>query len=93
MSTRKYAIQYDYYILFAYILLMLIGLYTQLNISSVRSSMTFFYKQVMWFFISLFAVWFAFKKVNFEILPIETTSIQDEKPLSLNYNVNFRPLT
>ncbi|MBC8384125.1 MAG: FtsW/RodA/SpoVE family cell cycle protein [Candidatus Cloacimonetes bacterium] len=68
MSTRKYAIQYDYYILFAYILLMLIGLYTQLNISSVRSSMTFFYKQVMWFFISLFAVWFAFKKVNFDTL-------------------------
>ena len=48
--------------------LMMIGLYIQLNISSIRTSMSFFYKQVIWFFVSIISVWFAFKFVNLETL-------------------------
>ncbi len=68
MKTKKYIVQYDYLILLVYFLLMMIGLFMQLNISSVRTSMSFFYKQAMWFSVSLFSVWFAFKVLSLEFL-------------------------
>ena len=68
MKTKTFIAEYDHYILISYMILILVGLYMQLNISSVRSNMSFFYKQVIWFAISLFFVWFAFKKINLEKL-------------------------
>lgn len=64
MKTRKLIIRYDYYILSTYIVLMIFGLIMQLNISAVRTSMLFFYKQTIWFLLSIISVWFAFKVVN-----------------------------
>ena len=57
---------YDYYILSIYIILMIIGLFMQLNISSIRTSMMFFYKQSIWFVLSLISLWFAFRIINLE---------------------------
>ncbi|RLC50916.1 MAG: cell division protein FtsW, partial [Candidatus Cloacimonadota bacterium] len=74
MKAKTFIVEYDHYILFTYVALILIGLYMQLNISSVRSSMSFFYKQTIWFGVSLFFVWLAFKKIDLEklrkIIPI-----------------------
>jgi len=64
MKTKSYIADYDHLIFFAYIILVFIGLYMQLNISSVRTDMSFFYRQSIWFVISLASVWFAFKVVN-----------------------------
>ena len=63
-KIEKYITDYDYLLLFTYVLLMLFGLIMQLNISSVRSSMTFFYRQLIWFILSIGAVWFGFKKID-----------------------------
>ena len=68
MKSKIYIAQYDHYILFIYLILMFIGLYMQLNISSVRSSMFFFYRQLIWFILSIAAVWYAFKVVDLEKL-------------------------
>ncbi|HPR17975.1 MAG TPA: FtsW/RodA/SpoVE family cell cycle protein [Candidatus Cloacimonadota bacterium] len=68
MKEKTYIAQYDHYILFIYILLMLIGLFMQLNISSVRTSMFFFYRQFAWFLLSIAAVWYAFRVVDLEKL-------------------------
>ncbi len=68
MKSKTYIANYDHYILVIYFVLMIIGLYMQLNISSVRTSMSFFYKQFIWFFLSIGSVWFAFKKVDLEKL-------------------------
>jgi cell division protein FtsW len=68
MKSKTYIANYDHYILVIYFVLMIIGLYMQLNISSVRTSMSFFYKQFIWFFLSIGSVWFAFKKINLEKL-------------------------
>ncbi len=45
---------------------MFIGLYMQLNISSIRTSMSFFYKQFIWFGLSIISLWFAFKVINLD---------------------------
>ncbi len=66
MKAKTYIAGYDYYILFVYMLLMFIGLYMQLNISSIRTSMSFFYRQFIWFGLSVFSLWFAFKVVKLE---------------------------
>ena len=66
MKTKTYIAEYDYYILFVYMLLMFIGLYMQLNISSIRTSMSFFYKQFIWFGLSIISLWFAFKVINLD---------------------------
>ena len=66
MKAKTYIAEYDYYILFVYMLLMFIGLYMQLNISSIRTSMSFFYRQFIWFGLSIFSLWFAFKVVKLE---------------------------
>jgi len=66
MKTKNVIVHYDFYILSVYIILTLIGLFMQLNISSIRSSMTFFYKQSFWFIISLLIVWISFKVINLE---------------------------
>ncbi|MCD4818235.1 MAG: FtsW/RodA/SpoVE family cell cycle protein [Candidatus Cloacimonetes bacterium] len=65
-KTKNIIAQYDFYILSVYIILTLIGLFMQLNISSIRTSMTFFYKQSIWFAISLVTVWLSFKMINLE---------------------------
>lgn len=64
MKEKTYIAQYDHYMLFIYFILMFIGLYMQLNISSVRTSMFFFYRQFLWFIISLGAVGYTFKIVD-----------------------------
>ncbi|HHE36948.1 MAG TPA: cell division protein FtsW [Candidatus Cloacimonetes bacterium] len=68
MKTKEYIVQQDYLILLAYFLLMMTGLFMQLNISSVRTSMSFFYKQAIWFSVSLLSVWFAYKVLSLEFL-------------------------
>lgn len=64
MRQRYRVVNYDYYILAAFIVLVLIGLFMQLDISSVQTEMRSFYKQFIWFILSLFAVWFGFKVIN-----------------------------
>lgn len=64
MKEKTYIARYDHYILFIYLLLIFIGLYMQLNISAVRTSMYFFYKQAIWFVISVGAVFYAFRIVD-----------------------------
>jgi cell division protein FtsW len=64
VKSKIYIIDYDKWILYTYFALMIIGIYMQLNISSIRTDMSFFYRQGMWVIISLFSLWFAFKKVN-----------------------------
>ncbi len=66
MKSNVYIVQYDRYILILYMLLMVIGLYMQLNISSIRTNMSFFYRQFIWFGLSIFSLWFAFKVVNLQ---------------------------
>lgn len=66
MKTKTFIAEYDIYILFTYILLILIGIFMQLNISSVRTSMSFFYRQIIWLLLSSGSVYFAFKIVNLE---------------------------
>ncbi|MFC1887241.1 FtsW/RodA/SpoVE family cell cycle protein [Candidatus Cloacimonadota bacterium] len=68
MENKKIIAKYDYYILTLYIVLMIFGLIMQLNISSVRTSMMFFYKQALWFILSFLTVWFAFKVVDLQKL-------------------------
>jgi len=68
MENKRIIAKYDYYILSLYIVLMVFGLIMQLNISSVRTSMMFFYKQALWFILSLFTVWFAFKIIDLQKL-------------------------
>jgi len=68
MKSKIYVAHYDHYILFIYIILMFIGLFMQLNISSVRSSMSFFYRQFIWFILSIGSVWFAFKVIDLQKL-------------------------
>ncbi len=68
MKEKTYIAQYDRYIVFIYFLLMFIGLYMQLNISSVRTSMSFFYRQFTWFLLSVLSVWYAFKVVDLQKL-------------------------
>lgn len=67
MSTRL-IVKYDHYLLTCYIVLMIFGLIMQLNISSVRASMLFFYKQALWFLLSLGSLWLAFKVIDLQKL-------------------------
>jgi cell division protein FtsW len=60
MKERSYIASYDPYIFLIYIVLLTLGLYFQLSISSVRNSMFFFYRQLGFSILSLGAVWFAF---------------------------------
>jgi len=66
MKTKTFIAEYDIYILFTYIVLIMIGIFMQLNISSVRTSMSFFYRQIIWLLLSSGSVYFAFKIVNLE---------------------------
>lgn len=66
MRTKTFIAEYDIYILFTYIVLIAIGIFMQLNISSVRTSMSFFYRQIIWLLLSLGSVYFAFKIINLE---------------------------
>jgi len=66
MKAKTFIAQYDIYILFTYIVLITIGIFMQLNISSVRSSMFFFYRQIIWLFLSIGSVYFAFKIIDLE---------------------------
>ncbi|MEN6445726.1 MAG: FtsW/RodA/SpoVE family cell cycle protein [Candidatus Cloacimonas sp.] len=51
-KTQRYIVSFDKMILIAYLLLCLIGLVVMLDISSVQSSMHYFYKQILFLFIS-----------------------------------------
>ncbi len=64
MKPKSYIEQYDHYIPLIYLVLMIIGLYMQLNISAIRTKMDFFYRQSIWFGLSFFLIWFAFKVIN-----------------------------
>ena len=66
MKPRNMIVDYDHYLFAAFMLLMIFGLIMQLNISSVRSSMEFFYRQIIWVVLSLVSLWIGFKKVNLE---------------------------
>jgi len=66
MKAKTFIAQYDIYILFTYILLIAIGIFMQLNISSVRTSMYFFYRQIIWLLLSISSVYFAFKIIDLE---------------------------
>jgi cell division protein FtsW (lipid II flippase) len=75
MKTKTYIANYDHLLLFTYFILIAIGIFVQLNISSVRTSMNFFYRQSIWLFLSLGSLYFAFKIIDLEkfrkfILPI-----------------------
>ncbi|MCD8479649.1 MAG: hypothetical protein LRZ88_05120 [Candidatus Cloacimonetes bacterium] len=63
MST--YIVGFDKTILLSYILLAIIGLIVMVDISSVQSSMTYFYKQLIFVFISGIAVVFILYFFNF----------------------------
>ena len=66
MKTKTYIAQYDYLLLFTYFVLIAIGIFMQLNISSVRTSMYFFYRQIIWLFLSFGSLYFAFKVIDLE---------------------------
>lgn len=66
MLKNRQVIKYDNIILSIYILLIVFGLIMQLNISSVRSSLFFFNRQLIWFFGSFIVLWIAFKKVDLQ---------------------------
>ncbi len=66
MLNKKQVIKYDNIILSIYLLLVVFGLIMQLNISSVRSSLFFFKRQIAWFAVSLIILWFVFKKIDLE---------------------------
>ncbi len=63
-KVRTYIEQYDHYLFFAFFVLIFIGLYMQLNISSIRTQMIFFYRQFAWFILSMVSLFIAFKKIN-----------------------------
>ena len=75
IKTKTFIANYDYMLLFTYFALITIGIFMQLNISSVRTTMNFFYRQFIWLFLSLGSLLFAFKVIDLEklrklILPI-----------------------
>ena len=74
-KTKTYIANYDHMLLFTYFILIAIGIFMQLNISSVRTTMDFFYRQFLWLFLSLVSLLFAFKVIDLDkfrklILPI-----------------------
>ncbi len=66
MKTKTYIAQYDIVLLFTYIVLIDIGIFMQLNISSVRTTMGFFYRQSIWLLLSFGSLYFAFKVIDLE---------------------------
>lgn len=68
-----YIVGFDKSILLSYILLAIIGLIVMVDISSVQSSMTYFYKQLIFVFISGIAVVFILYFFNFEKLRFANT--------------------
>ena len=66
MKTKTYIAQYDIYILFTYFVLIALGIFMQLNISSVRTSMYFFYRQFIWLCLSFGSLYFAFKIIDLD---------------------------
>jgi len=77
-KTQTYVVDFDRYILFSYLCLALIGLLIMLDISSVLSSMKFFYRQFIFFVASFFLVLFTlhypnlqkFRKLTFVLVGI-----------------------
>ncbi|MDY6894265.1 MAG: FtsW/RodA/SpoVE family cell cycle protein [Thermotogota bacterium] len=64
MTNKTYIVKYDYFILITYLILVIVGLYMQLNISAVRPSMSYFFKQFLWFIISVTIMWISFKFID-----------------------------
>jgi len=61
MKQKNRLISYDYYILAAFAVLVMIGMYFQLDISSIRSNMGFFYRQSFWLVLSIAFLVLAYK--------------------------------
>lgn len=68
-----YIVGFDKTILLCYLLLAIIGLIVMVDISSVQSSMVYFYKQLIFFFISGFAAIFILYFFNLEKLRFANT--------------------
>ena len=68
IKTKTFIANYDYMLLFTYFALITIGIFMQLNISSVRTTMDFFYNHFFRFLFALGSLYFAFKFVDLEKL-------------------------
>lgn len=66
MKQKTYIISFDHWIIVCYIVLMVIGIFMQLNVNSVKDSMMPFYKQLIWLLISAVAVWSAFRFIDLQ---------------------------
>ncbi len=66
MKAKKNRYGYDYYILAVYFILLLIGLYMQINISSVRTTLYFFYRQIFVTVISLIILYITYRFFDLE---------------------------
>lgn len=63
-NNKIFVTDYDKLILFSYLSLMIIGLIIMLDISSVRNSMMYFYRQLAYAFVSLICVLFILFYIN-----------------------------
>jgi cell division protein FtsW len=61
-------VDHDNTILLTYIALIFVGIFMQLNINSVRSDLSFFFKQAFWFILSFISLWISFKVISLEFL-------------------------
>ena len=66
--TQPYIISFDKVILFAYLALCFIGLLTMLDIASVQSSMSYFYKHLIFLTISILTAIFILYYPNLDKL-------------------------
>ena len=69
-KTPSYIVSFDKVILIAYCLLCLVGLITLLDISSVQSSMKYFYRQLVFLIISMITVVVILYTFNLEKLRV-----------------------
>lgn len=64
VGTKLQVIEYDRVILLLYVALMIIGVYMMLDINSVRNSMIYFYKQLLYSVFSLVLVFYILYNLN-----------------------------
>jgi len=57
-------IDYDNVILLLFIGLVGVGALIQLDINSVRDNLSYFFKHIHWIILSIFSLWFSFKKIS-----------------------------
>ena len=61
-------VDHDNTILLTYIFLITVGIFMQLNINSVRTDLSFFFRQAFWFLLSVLSLWISFKVISLEFL-------------------------